>query len=156
MIEVGDTVPEFSLQGSDGKTYAPKNLRGHKWVIYFYPKDMTPGCTREACDFTENIQQFIQRGITVLGVSGGSVESKRKFIASSKIGFPLLADEDFGVAKAFGSYGPRKFLGKSYQGVLRSTFLIDEKGIVEKVWSNVKVKGHADSVLASLSAQASS
>ncbi|MEK8022471.1 MAG: thioredoxin-dependent thiol peroxidase [Candidatus Hydrogenedentota bacterium] len=150
MLKADDPVPEFSLKGSDGKTYSPKSLRGKKWVLYFYPKDMTPGCTREACDFTDNIQRFVAGNTIVLGVSGGSMDSKKKFIEESSIGFPLLADEDFLLAKAFGSWGEKKNYGKTYMGLIRSTFLVNESGRIEKVWSNVKVDGHVDKVLDAL------
>lgn len=147
MIGPGDPVPDFTLQGSDGKTWSSKNLRGRPWVLYFYPKDMTPGCTREACDFTDNLRRFLDRNATVLGVSGGSLDSKKAFVEQSSIGFPLLADEDFSVAKAFGAWGEKKNYGKTYFGLIRSTFLVNESGRVEKVWSNVKVDGHAGKVL---------
>lgn len=150
MLDVGDSVPDFSLKGSDGKTYSPRTFRGKKWVLYFYPKDKTPGCTQQACDFTSNIERFTARGVPVHGVSGGTVAQKQDFIRDSKIGFPLLADEDNSVAKAFGAWGEKNLYGKKSEGILRMTFLIDESGKIEKVWRSVKVDGHVAKVLDAL------
>lgn len=148
MIESGESVPKFNLQASDGKTYSDENLRGKRWVLFFYPKDETPGCTQEACDFTANLSKF---GKTViLGISGGDVEAKKKFVTNSKLKIPLLADEDSSVAKEFGAWGTKNMYGKVSEGILRTTFLVGPDGKVEKVWKRVKVDGHVDEVLSAV------
>lgn len=148
MLRPGDAVPAFSLPASDGKTYTAKGLRGKRYILYFYPKDQTPGCTREGCDFTTFLPAFRKLGVAVLGVSGGTVESKKKFAKASKIGIPLLADEDLSAAKAFGAWGKKKNYGRTYMGLIRSTFLVSPEGEIEAVWKSVKVEGHAGKVLA--------
>ena len=147
MLAPGDRVPDFRLPGSDGRDHVPADHAGARWVIFFYPKDSTPGCTREACDFTSSLAAFERLKVPVFGDSGGTVDSKRKFAASEKITFPLLADEDHVVARAFGAWGKKKNYGREYEGIVRSTFLVGADGRIERVWPNVKVDGHVAEVL---------
>ena len=144
------SVPDFSLPGSDGNTYSPQSLQGRWYVLYFYPKDNTPGCTTEACDFRDQFARLSGHGVTVLGVSPDSLVSHEKFISKYELPFVLLSDTDHALASALGAWGPKKFMGKEYDGIIRSTFLINSQGEVVREWKKVKVKGHVDEVLAAL------
>ena len=147
MIKEGTTAPAFKTTDADGETVNLKELRGQKVVLYFYPKDDTPGCTKEACSFRDAWAKFKKRGITVLGVSPDSEASHKKFETKYKLPFTLLADKDHVIADAYGVWGEKKFMGRTYMGVLRTTFLIDEKGKVKKVFEKVKPEDHANEVL---------
>ena len=147
MIKVGSTAPDFKVKNTAGDEVRLKDLRGKKVVLYFYPKDDTPGCTKEACSFRDSFADFKKRGIEVLGVSTDSEASHKKFTAKYKLPFTLLADTDHAVADAYGVYGEKKFMGRTYMGVKRMTFLIDEKGKVKKVFEKVKPDEHAQEVL---------
>jgi thioredoxin-dependent peroxiredoxin len=147
MVKEGSTAPDFKVKNTDGETVRLKDLRGRKVVLYFYPKDDTPGCTTEACSFRDAFSVFKKRGIEVLGVSTDSEASHQKFTAKYKLPFTLLADTDHAVADAYGVYGEKKFMGRTYMGVKRMTFLIDEKGKVKKVFEKVKPDEHAQEVL---------
>ena len=147
MLKEGTTAPRFNANNADGETVRLKDLRGRKVVLYFYPKDDTPGCTREACSFREAFTDFKKQGIEVLGVSVDSEASHKKFTAKYKLPFTLLADPDHSIADAYGVYGEKKFMGRTYMGVKRVTFLIDEKGKIKKVFEKVKPEEHALEVL---------
>ena len=147
MVKEGSTAPDFKVKDTNGELVRLKDLRGRKVVLYFYPKDDTPGCTKEACSFRDAFSDFRKRGIEVLGVSTDSEASHQKFTAKYKLPFTLLADTDHAVADAYGVYGEKKFMGRTYMGVKRMTFLIDEKGKVKKVFEKVKPDEHAREVL---------
>jgi peroxiredoxin Q/BCP len=147
MIKEGTNAPAFKTTDADGETVSLKELRGRKVVLYFYPKDDTPGCTKEACSFRDAWAKFKKRGITVLGVSPDSEASHKKFETKYKLPFTLLADKDHAIADAYGVWGEKKFMGRTYMGVLRTTFLIDEKGKIKKVFEKVKPEDHASEVL---------
>lgn len=149
-IKVGDKAPMLALKNQDGALIDLKSFKKQKVVLYFYPKDMTPGCTTEACDFQENLQRLKKKNVVVLGVSFDDEKRHQKFREKYQLQFDLLIDGDKELAKAYGVYQKKKFMGKEFMGIVRSTILIDEKGIVEKVWSPVKVKGHVDEVLQAL------
>ena len=147
MPKEGSAAPNFAAKDANGETVRLKDLRGQKVVLYFYPKDDTPGCTKEACSFRDAFADFKKREIKVLGVSTDSEASHKKFAAKYKLPFTLLADPDHSIADAYGVYGEKKFMGRTYLGVKRVTFLIDEKGKVKKVFEKVKPEEHARDVL---------
>ena len=147
MPKEGSVAPNFAAKDENGATVRLKDLRGQKVVLYFYPKDDTPGCTKEACSFRDAFADFKKRDIKVLGVSIDSEASHKKFAAKYKLPFTLLADPDHSIADAYGVYGEKKFMGRTYMGVKRMTFLIDEKGKVKKVFEKVKPEEHARDVL---------
>lgn len=146
-LQVGDKAPDFSLQTETEETISLKSLRGKKVVLYFYPKDSTPGCTQESCDFRDNYSTFKKKGVAVFGISKDSAKSHVKFKEKYELPFPLLVDEDTEVCTAYDVLKEKSMFGKKYMGIERSTFLIDEKGKVEQVWRKVKVKGHVEQVL---------
>ena len=147
MIKEGATAPAFKTKDANGETVSLKDLRGQKVVLYFYPKDDTPGCTKEACSFRDAFSGFKKNGIKVLGVSPDSEVSHKKFVTKYKLPFTLLADTDRSIAEAYGVWGEKKFMGRTYMGVHRTTFLIDEKGKIKKVFEKVKPEDHASEVL---------
>jgi len=147
MVKEGKTAPEFTLASSEGGDVSLKGLRGRTVVLYFYPKDDTPGCTREACAFRDRQAKIKKAGAVVLGVSGDSLESHGEFKAKYKLNFPLLSDPDKAVAKKYGAWGEKVLYGKKTIGMIRSTFVIDGEGVVRKVFPRVKVDGHAEKVL---------
>lgn len=147
MRKEGTLAPNFAANDANGETVRLKDLRGQKVVLYFYPKDDTPGCTKEACSFRDAFNDFKKRDIKVLGVSVDSEASHKKFTAKYKLPFTLLADPDHSIADAYGVYGEKKFMGRTYLGVKRITFLIDEKGKIKKVFEKVKPEEHARDVL---------
>jgi len=147
MISEGDTVPKFELEDSDGKKIKSMDLKGKKHVIYFYPKDFTPGCTTEADEFSKDYNKFKKSGIEIVGISPDDVNSHKKFCEKMGIRYVLLADTDKEVSKKFGVWAKKKFMGREYMGVIRSTFLVNEKGKVFKVFSKVKAAGHSKQVL---------
>ena len=147
MIKEGTTAPAFKTTDANGETVSLKDLRGQKVVLYFYPKDDTPGCTKEACSFRDAWAKFKRQGIAVLGVSPDSEASHKKFETKYKLPFTLLADKDHAIADAYGVWGEKKFMGRTYMGVLRTTFLIDEQGKIKKVLEKVKPEDHASEVL---------
>ena len=150
MLQAGDPAPDFELTAGDGSTVRLKDLRGRKVVLYFYPRDDTPGCTKEACSFRDSSEAYAARGAAVFGVSADSAKSHLKFTNKFGLNFPLLSDPDHSVATAYDSWGLKKFMGREYQGIKRNTFLIDEQGKVARVWESVKPDGHAEDVLAAL------
>ncbi len=150
MVKVGDDAPNFELSSETGERIRLAELRGKKVVLYFYPKDNTAGCTTEACEFRDAWPAIEEDNAVVLGVSPDSVESHRKFKQKHDLPFRLLSDPDHSVADAYGAWGEKKMYGRTYEGVLRSTFVIDEKGKIAEVFGKVKPKGHASQVLARL------
>lgn len=151
-IEAGQAAPDFTLQADDGRTVQLSALRGKPVVLYFYPKDDTPGCTREACAFRDRQSELTSRGVTVLGVSPDTVQSHTKFKHKYSLNFPLLADPGHQVAEAYGAWREKTLYGKKSMGIQRSTFLIDAHGTVQKAWKAVKVDGHDQAVLDAVSA----
>jgi len=147
MPKEGSAAPAFSSTDANGAPVRLKDLRGQRVVLYFYPKDDTPGCTKEACSFRDSFSDFKKRGITVLGVSPDSEASHKKFAAKYKLPFTLVADKDHVIADAYGVYGEKKFMGRTYMGINRTTFLIDEKGKIKKIFEKVKPDEHANEVL---------
>ena len=146
-LNVGDKAPDFVALNEFGQSTSLSNFLGKKVILYFYPKDMTPGCTAESCNLSENYNLLQEKGFVVLGVSPDSPNSHQKFIDKYNLPFSLIADEDKAVINAFGVWGPKKFMGKEYDGVHRMTFIIDEDGVIEKVFSKVKTKDHANQIL---------
>lgn len=151
-IEVGKKVPAFSLMLDDGSKSTAATRTGQIIILYFYPRDDTPGCTKEAIAFTDNLAKFKRAGAMIIGVSRDSVEKHLKFKAKHKLKVALGADEDGVVCEKFGVWVEKKNYGKTYMGIERSTFLIDERGVVREIWRKVKVNGHADEVLAAVKA----
>jgi thioredoxin-dependent peroxiredoxin len=150
MLDVGTVAPDFTLPDQDGHPISLKALRGRPVVLYFYPKDNTPGCTKEACSFRDRFGDLTDRGVVVLGVSPDSVASHRKFADKQQLPFTLLADPEHQVAEAYGAWGEKTLYGRKFMGLLRSTFLIDEQGVIRHVWKKPKTDIHADEVLAKL------
>ena len=147
MIEAGKKAPAFTLASSEGGEVSLKDLKGKTVVLYFYPNDDTPGCTREACEFRDSQAAIKKAGAVVLGVSGDSLDSHGKFKTKYKLNFPLLSDPGNQVATKFGAYGEKTLYGRKFMGIIRSTFVIDGDGVVRKVFPKVKVDGHAAKVL---------
>jgi peroxiredoxin Q/BCP len=149
-VEPGKKAPDFTLPADDGGKVKLSSLRGQPVVLYFYPRDNTPGCTREACAFRDQKSALTKLGAKVLGVSTDSVASHEKFRDKHQLNFPLLADEDHKVAEKFGAWREKNLYGKKSMGIQRSTFLIDAEGKVAKVWQKVSVDGHDEEVIAAL------
>lgn len=147
-LKPGDAAPDFDLPSDSGERVRLRDLRGKRVVLYFYPKDDTPGCTTEACSFRDAWSELQRRGIVVLGVSKDSPRSHVRFKDKYALPFTLLSDEDHAVADAYGVWGPKKFMGREYEGMDRATFLIGPDGRIEAVWPKVKPEGHAEEVLA--------
>jgi len=152
MLKPGSPAPDFSLPNDAGGTVSLKGLRGKPVVLYFYPKDDTSGCTVEACEFRDSWKAVEGLGAVVLGVSPDSAASHQKFKKKYTLPFPLLADEDHAVAEAYGAWGEKSMYGRKYNGILRTTYLIDGKGSIARVFEKVKPKGHASEVLEALEA----
>ncbi|MCS7284548.1 MAG: thioredoxin-dependent thiol peroxidase [Hydrogenobacter thermophilus] len=154
MLKEGDKAPEFCLEGidEDGKEgrFCLGDFLGKPLILYFYPKDDTPGCTQEACDFRDSMSRLSSMGIRVVGISPDSLSSHKKFREKHGLNFILLSDPEKEVARLYYAYGKKKMYGKETEGIIRSTFLIDEKGVIKKAWYNVKAKGHVENVLKSL------
>jgi peroxiredoxin Q/BCP len=149
-LKEGDAAPDFSASTSDGATVSLSGLKGKNLVLYFYPKDDTPGCTKEACAFRDRFAAFQKKGVMVLGVSIDPVKSHEKFVTKFKLPFPLLADEEKKMVQAYGVWGPKSFMGRNYLGTHRVTFLIGPDGRIKKIWPKVKPEEHAAEVLAAL------
>ena len=141
-LEPGTKAPSFTLEDYTGQQYSLADYAGHKVILYFYPKASTPGCTKEACDFRDNLASLKSLGYIVLGVSPDKPAALEKFIAKESLTFPLLSDADHAVALAYGAWGEKKNYGKVYEGLIRSTFVINEQGIIELAQYNVRATGH--------------
>ena len=141
-LEVGDKAPAFSLPDADGNTVSLADYRGRKVIVYFYPAAATPGCTKQACDFRDNLSELGDSGLDVIGISPDKPEKLAKFRDKEKLTFPLLSDPDRAVLTAWGAYGEKTMYGKTVQGVIRSTFVVDEKGKIDVAQYNVKATGH--------------
>jgi peroxiredoxin Q/BCP len=152
VIDKGDMAPDFTLPADDGSQVNLSSLRGKKVVLYFYPKDDTPGCTTQACGLREEMPRIEEENTVVLGVSPDSVESHKKFKQKFGLNFPLLADTEKKVAEAYGVWKSKSMYGKSFLGIERSTFIIDEEGRIQEAWRKVKPAGHAEKVLGAISA----
>jgi peroxiredoxin Q/BCP len=146
----GTRAPDFEGSNQDGKTIRLKDFKGKKVILYFYPKDDTPGCTAEACNLRDNYQKWIEKGFEVIGISPDSMKSHHKFVEKYKLPFNLVADPDKSILKAYGAWGTKKMYGRSYEGVLRTTYVIDEEGIVEEVMVKVNTKNHSSQILQEL------
>ena len=147
-LKAGDQVPEFTAKDQEGNTINLTDYKGKKLIVFFYPKASTPGCTAEACNLRDNYEDLQERGYSLLGVSADSQKKQTNFKEKYNFPFPLLADEDKTLINAFGVWGPKKFMGKEYDGIHRTTFIIDEKGKVDRVIDKVKTKDHAAQILA--------
>lgn len=146
-LKVGDKAPDFSAKDEQGNTVSLSDYKGKKLVVFFYPKASTPGCTAEACNLNDNFERFQSQGYEILGVSADSAKRQSNFKNKYGFQYPLLADEDKSVIEAFGVWGPKKFMGKEYDGIHRTTFVIDENGVIADVISKVKTKAHAEQIL---------
>ena len=146
-LKSGDKAPQFSGLDQNGVAHKLEDYSGKKLVVFFYPKASTPGCTAEACDLRDNFERFKENNYELLGVSADSAKAQAKFVEKYELPFPLLVDEDKSVIQAFGVWGPKKFMGKVYDGIHRTTFVINEKGIIEEEISDVKTKAHAAQIL---------
>lgn len=147
MLKKGDKAPAFEGVDQYGKEISSSDYKGKKYVIYFYPKASTPGCTAEACDLRDNENALKARGYEIIGVSADSVERQKKFSDKYELPFPLIADTDRVIIDAFGVWGPKKFMGKEYEGIIRTTFLVGEDGTIENVIEKVKTKEHSKQIL---------
>ncbi|MCC6277649.1 MAG: thioredoxin-dependent thiol peroxidase [Oligoflexia bacterium] len=150
MLKIGDKAPAFSLPDQNGVERSLKEFKGKKVVLYFYPKDMTPGCTIQACDFRDHAKEIKKHGAVVIGISKDSIERHVKFQEKYDLNFTLLADENAEVCKAYGVYKMKSLYGRKFLGIERTTFVISESGRIEKIFGKVKVKGHVQSVLTDL------
>ena len=146
-LEAGQAAPTFTLTDHDGTAVSLADFKGRKVIVYFYPKDDTPGCTKEACQFNENLAAFAAADVAVVGISPDGAEKHTKFREKYQLDLPLLSDPDKSVMEAYGAFGEKMMYGKKVMGVIRSTFLIDEKGMVARPWYFVKADGHAAKVL---------
>jgi peroxiredoxin Q/BCP len=146
----GSKAPAIKLQDDTGKTVSLSDFKGKKVILYFYPKDSTPGCTTESCDFRDNLNRFTKSGAVVLGLSADSVASHKKFKEKQGLNFPLLSDPDHKALEAYGVWQEKSLYGRKFMGIVRTTFIIDEEGKIAKVFPKVKVGGHVDEVLAAL------
>ena len=147
MLKVGDPAPHFTAPSDSGRDLSLKDFRGKKVILYFYPKDNTPGCTQQACDFRDAMGRLRSNGVAVLGVSPDSVASHQKFKQKHSLPFPLIVDEDHRIAQAYGVWQEKSLYGRKFMGIVRSTFVIDEKGKIAEVYEKVKVNGHVESLL---------
>ena len=151
-VELNQPFPDFSASATGDQTVTPASLAGKKVVIYFYPKDNTPGCNREACGFRDAHDEIPARGAVVLGVSADSAARHDKFIDKFGLPFALVADGDKSICEAYGVWGDKSFMGRTFLGIKRMTFLIDADGVIRKIWPKVKVAGHAEDVLTAVKA----
>ena len=146
-LKVGDKVPNFTALDQDGNSISLSDYQGKQIIVFFYPKASTPGCTVEACNLRDNYNSFLAKGFDVLGVSADSAKRQQNFIHKNELPFPLIADENKVVINAFGVWGPKKFMGREFDGIHRFTFVIDEKGVIEDIISKVKTKEHSSQIL---------
>ena len=147
MLEIGNRMPDFSAADQNGNIVKSADLIGKKTVVYFYPKANTPGCTAEACSLRDNYERFLALGYNVIGISKDSVKAQKNFSDKYALPFPLLADTDALIIKAFGAWGEKKLYGKTYEGILRKTFIFNDNGILEEIIDKVNTKNHAEQIL---------
>ena len=147
MLNVGDSLPKFEVKNQDGKPISSENFTGKKLVVFFYPKANTPGCTAEACDINDNLKKLKDKGFEVIGVSADSVEKQKKFHEKFSFKYDLLADENHDILEKFGVWQLKKFMGKEYMGIVRTTFIFDEKGVCTRIIEKVKTKEAASQIL---------
>ncbi len=150
MLKIGDNAPEFKGVDQNGNAIQLSDFTAKKLILFFYPKDNTPGCTAEACDLRDNYDKWLEMGYHIIGVSPDSEASHQKFISKHNLPFPLIADQEKHIIKAFGAWGLKKLYGREYEGLLRTTFVINESGIIEQVFTKVKTKDHSNQILATL------
>lgn len=150
MLKKGSTAPVFELPNEEGEIISLKDFRGKKVILYFYPKDNTPGCTKQACGFKDNYPQYTEKGAVVIGISKDSVQSHKRFKEKYQLPFPLLSDEELNVIKLYDVWQEKVMFGKKVKGVVRTTYLINEEGVIEKVFSNVKAADNPDHMLIEL------
>lgn len=150
MLKVGNQAPNFSLLETNGTTVSLKDFRGKKVVLFFYPKDSTPGCTREACDFQANLSRLKRKGVIVLGVSADGIDFHKKFKQRHNLTFPLLSDPKKHILRKYGVWKRKQLYGRSFMGIERTTFLIDEHGRILRIFQKIKVNGHVDEVISAL------
>lgn len=146
-IKEGDKAPDFKGKDQNGNEISLKEFKGKKVVLYFYPKDSTPGCTQEACNLRDNYTMFLKKGYAVIGVSADSEKSHQNFIKKYNLPFPLISDTDKGIINAYGVWGRKKFMGLEFDGILRTTFIINENGFVEKIIGKVDTKNHSSQII---------
>lgn len=146
-LNIGDKAPNFSGINQYGEEVSLAQFKGKKIVLFFYPKASTPGCTAEACNLQDNIQRFENEGYKIIGVSADSQKRQANFAEKNKLDYPLIADEDKTIINAYGVWGPKKFMGREYDGIHRTTFIIDENGIIQNIITKVKTKDHANQIL---------
>lgn len=147
MLKVGDKIPDFEVKDQSENVFRLTDFNGHKLVVYFYPKDDTPGCTAQACSLRDGYQDLVAKGFKIVGVSADSPKKHQSFITKYDLPFPLISDESLQLIKAFGVWGLKKFMGKEYEGINRTTFVIDENGVVEHVITKVKTKEHTQQII---------
>ncbi len=146
-LKPGDKAPDFKGKDQNGNIISLDDFKGHKLVLYFYPKDSTPGCTSQACNLRDNYDMLLEKGYKVVGVSADSEKSHQKFIEKHNLPFPLIADTEKDILKAFDVWGPKKFMGREFLGINRTTFVIDEEGVISEVISKVKTKDHTAQIV---------
>ena len=146
-IKIGDKAPDFSGLDEQGNTINLASFKGEKLVVFFYPKASTPGCTTEACNLRDNYELFLSKGYKIIGVSADTAKRQQNFKNKNELPFPLIADEDKTVINAFGVWGPKKFMGREYDGIHRTTFVMDENGVIVDIITKVKTKFHTDQIL---------
>jgi peroxiredoxin Q/BCP len=147
MLKPGDKAPEFTGRDQDGNEITLSQFKGKKLVLYFYPKDDTPGCTAEACDLRDNYDRFLSMGYQVVGVSKDSEKSHKKFIEKYNLPFPLISDTETSILQAYGAWGKKKFMGREYDGIIRKTFVIDQTGLITDIIEKVNTKAHSSQIL---------
>jgi peroxiredoxin Q/BCP len=147
ILKVGDKAPDFTVNDQDGNTISSKDYKGKKWIVFFYPKANTPGCTAEACNLRDNYKELQKEGYELLGVSADTEKRQKNFKEKYNFPFPLLADENKEVIKGFGVWGPKKFMGREFDGIHRKTFIMDKSGTITRVIDKVKTKDHAAQIL---------
>ncbi len=150
MLKQGDNAPKFELKDQDGKVHKLSDYKGKKIVLYFYPRDDTPGCTIESCEFRDSYKEIQKKGAVILGVSNDDEKSHKKFKDKYKLPFDLLADTEKKLVEEFGVFGEKSFMGKKFMGIFRTTFIIDEKGKIKKVFEDVTPKGHSEEIIKEL------
>ena len=147
IIREGAEAPDFELSDQDGKTHKLSDYRGKKVVLYFYPKDDTPGCTTEACSFRDDIKKYKKKGTVIIGISTDNEESHKMFSEKYELPFPLLADNDQNIVRGYKVWDKKVYMGEEYMGIVRTTFIIDEKGIIQKIFQSVNPNGHSKEIL---------